>query len=183
MRLLFLSPALLLMASGVARAEDAAPSVALTGLDGQQASITLEQLDALPRVTISVEQHGTVHAFEGALLGDVLAKVGVPRGKAIHGAELADVVIVEARDGYKVALDLAGTDAATRTDRAILADRMDGAPLDAEKGPFQLVVEGDLRPARAARMVSSIRVERVERCADQLFSRSSKTRLRSTPQR
>ncbi len=100
----------------------------------------------MPRVKISVDQHGTVHAYEGALLGDVLAKVGVPQGKAIHGAELADVVIVEARDGYVVALDLAGTDAVTRTERVILADRMDGSPLDAEKGPFQLVVEGDLTP-------------------------------------
>jgi Oxidoreductase molybdopterin binding domain len=98
--------------------------------------------------------------FEGALLGDVLAKVGAPAGKAIHGAELADVVIVEARDGYKVAVDLAGTDAAMRTDRVILADRMDGSALDADKGPFQLVVEGDLRPARAVHMVSAIRLER-----------------------
>jgi len=160
MRFLFLSHALLLLASSLA-AEEASPNVSLTGLDGQQASITIEELDALPRVTVSVEQHGAVHVFEGALLGDVLAKAGVPRGKAIHGAELADVVLIEARDGYKVALDLAGTDAATRAERVILADRMDGAPLDAEKGPFQLVIEGDLRPARAARMVSSIKVERL----------------------
>ncbi len=161
MKQYFLLPALVSLAAGLARAEDASTSVALTGLDGQQATITLEELDALPRVKFSVDQHGATHAFEGALLGDVLDKVGVPRGKAIHGPELADVVIVEARDGYKVALDLAGTDAATRPERVILADRMDGAPLDAEKGPFQLVVEGDLRPARAARMVSSIKVERL----------------------
>lgn len=161
MRSFFVLPASLLLASAVASAEDASPSVALTGLDGQQASITLVELDALPRVKISVDQHGVTHAYEGALLGDVLAKVGVPQGKAIHGPELADVVIIGARDGYTVALDLAGADAATRTERVILADRMDGAPLDPEKGPFQLVVEGDLRPARAARMVSSIKVERV----------------------
>ena len=51
-----------------------------------------------------------MHVFEGALLGDVLAKVGAPAGKAIRGVELVDIVIVEARDGYKVALDLAGCD-------------------------------------------------------------------------
>ncbi len=161
MRLLCaLTAALLLLVGSPADAEDA-PRVALTGLGGEQASITLEELGALPRVKISVDQHGAVHAFEGALLGDVLAKVGAPRGKAIHGAEMADVVIVEATDGYKVALDLAETDAATRTDRVILADRVDGAPLGPEKGPFQLVVEGDLRPARAVRMVSAIRLERL----------------------
>jgi hypothetical protein len=48
-----------------------------------------------------------------------------------------------------------------RNERVILADRMDGAPLDSDHGPFLLVVEGDLRPARAVRMVSSIRLERI----------------------
>jgi hypothetical protein len=90
-----------------------------------------------------------------------LSKVGAPAGKAIRGEELADVVIIEARDGYKIALDLAGTDPTMRNERVILADRMDGAPLDSDHGPFLLVVEGDLRPARAVRMVFSIRLERI----------------------
>lgn len=161
MRSLYALTAFFLTVSVPAGAEDTAASVALTGLNGEQASITVAELDTLPRVKISVDQHGAIHAYEGALLGEVLAKVGVPRGKAIHGPEMADVVIIEARDGYKVALDLAGTDASTRSDRVILADSMDGSPLEAEKGPFQLVVEGDLRPARAVRMVSAIKIERV----------------------
>ena len=161
MRPCFALIAVVWLSSGVAAAEDSSLSVALVGLDGQQFTLTMPELDALPRVKISANEHGAPHAFEGALLGDVLAKVGAPAGKAIRGVELADVVIVEARDGYKVALDLAGTDAAMRTDRVILADRMDGSSLGADKGPFQLVVEGDLRPARAVRMVSAIRLERV----------------------
>jgi hypothetical protein len=153
---------MLVLASVSAQAAgDTPPSVSLRGLDGQEAVLTVAELDALPRVKVSAKEHGATHEFEGALLGDVLAKVGAPAGKAIHGKELADVVVVEARDGYKVALDLAGTDAATRTDRVILADRMDGTPLPADKGPFQLVIEGDLRPARSARMVTSIRLERM----------------------
>jgi len=159
MRLFFVLIALVCLAS--AAAEDRSLSVALTGLDGQQATLTLPELDALPRVKITATEHGSPHLFEGALLGDVLTKVGAPAGKAMHGAELADVIIIEARDGYKVALALAATDASMRTDRVILADRMDGASLDASKGPFQLVVEGDLRPARAVRMVSAIRLARV----------------------
>ncbi len=160
MRLYFALIALVWLSSGVA-AEDSSLSVALVGLDGQKSTLTLPELDALPRVKISANEHGTAHVFEGALLGDLLVKVGAPAGKAIHGMELADVIIVEARDGYKVALDLAGTDAAVRTDRVILADRMDGSSLSADKGQFQLVAEGDLRPARAVRMVSVIRLERV----------------------
>jgi hypothetical protein len=154
--------ALVGLTCGVIAAEDSSLSVALTGLDGQQATLTLADLETLPRVKVSANQHGALHIFEGTLLGDVLAKVGAPSGNAIRGAELADVVIIEARDGYKVALDLAGTDPAMRADnRVILANRMDGSPLDAKAGPVQLVVEGDLRPARAVRMVSAIRLERL----------------------
>ena len=61
----------------------------------------------------------------------------------------------------KVAIDLAATDSTMRPDRVILADRIAGSALDVNAGPFQLVVEGDMRPARAIRMVSSIRLERV----------------------
>ncbi|HXZ68265.1 MAG TPA: molybdopterin-dependent oxidoreductase [Alphaproteobacteria bacterium] len=147
---------------GPAGAEESAFSVTLAGLDGQKAVLTLADLDSLPRIKFSAMQHRASHEFEGALIGDVLAKVGAPAGKAMRGQELADVIVIEARDGYKVALDLAGTDPAMRASaRVILADRMDGKPLDASTGPFQLVVEGDLRPARAVRMVSAIRLDRV----------------------
>jgi hypothetical protein len=148
------------LASSAVAAEDSY-SVSLIGLDGQRSTLTLPELDALPRVKISVSQHGASHVFEGALLSDVLAKVGAPAGKAIRGVELSDVVIIEARDGYKVVLDLAGIDSAMRTERVILADHMDGSGLDVNVGPLQLVVEGDLRPARAVGMVSAIRLERV----------------------
>jgi DMSO/TMAO reductase YedYZ molybdopterin-dependent catalytic subunit len=40
----------------------------------------------------------------------------------------------------------------------ILANRMDGRPLPEKDGAFRLVVEGDLRPARSARLVTAIRV-------------------------
>jgi len=153
--------AFLLLGCNIAAAEESGSVIALAGLDGEQSLLTLTELDALPRVQLNATEHGSQHVFEGALLGDVLAKIGAPAGKAIHGRELADVVIVEARDGYIVALGLAETDSTIRNERVILADRMDGAPLAADKGPFQLVIEGDLRPARSARMVSKIRIERV----------------------
>jgi hypothetical protein len=130
-------------------------------LDGQQSVLTLAELAALPRFQVSATEHGAQHIFEGALLRDVLAKADAPAGKAIHGKELADVVIVEARDGYVVALGLAETDPTIRKERAILANSMDGAPLRPDQGPVQLVIEGDLRPARSARMVSKIRLERL----------------------
>jgi hypothetical protein len=150
------------VSSGIACAGENSLTLALKGLEGQQATLTAADLGALARVKVTAKMHGASHVFEGALLGDVLAKVGAPAGKAIHGKELADIVIVEARDGYKVALDLAGTDPMMRADRVIVADSMDGSPLPGDKGPFELIVEGDLRPARAVHSVSAIRLERLQ---------------------
>jgi hypothetical protein len=94
------------------------------------------------------------------MLGDVLARVGAPRGEAIKGPELATVVRFTARDGYQVVLDLAQTDPVTRASRVIVADREAGAPLK-DDGPFRLVIEDDLRPARSARQIEKIEVLRL----------------------
>eukprot|EP01030_Chromulinospumella_sphaerica_P013131 gene13131-12910_t len=100
----------------------------------------------------------TKNSFEGPLLIDVLAKVGAPTGKALRGHELSNAVIVTASDGYQVVLGLAEAAPSTRPNKIILADRMDGQPLPEKDGAFRLVVEGDLRPARSARLVTGIKV-------------------------
>jgi DMSO/TMAO reductase YedYZ molybdopterin-dependent catalytic subunit len=40
---------------------------------------------------------------------------------------------------------------------------MDGKPVPDAEGPLRLVVDGDLRPARSARMVEKIEVRRLAR--------------------
>ncbi len=146
---------------GAPRADPLPSAVELTGLNGEHASLTLAAISALPHVAIQSKQHGIVHSFEGPLIGDLLKEVGAPSGKSIRGQELTDVIIVRARDGYAVALDLAGSDATMRPERVILADRVDGSPLGLDVGPLQLVVEGDRVPARSVLMVSSIALERL----------------------
>jgi hypothetical protein len=138
-----------------------AQSLSLKGPAGQTASLTAADLASLPRVSVTFDAHGETHVYEGPLLIDVLAKVGAPTGKAIHGAEMADVVLVKAQDDYQVAFGLAELDPGTRPNRIILADKADGVPLAAKDGAFKLVVEGDLRPARSARMVREVEVLRL----------------------
>lgn len=137
-----------------------AQELALVGVDGRTTTLTAADIAALPRVTVRFAGHGESHDYEGPLLIDVLAKVGAPIGEALRGPALADVVLVEAKDGYRVAFGLAEADPRTRPNRMILADRADGAPLSAKDGPFKVIVEGDLRPARSARMVARITLAR-----------------------
>jgi hypothetical protein len=140
-----------------------AQSLTLTGLDGQTQTLAAADIAALPHepVTLTLDG-GRTQACSGVPLALLLQRVGAPSGKAIKGPELADVVVIGAADGYRVAVALAETDALFRTEKVILADACDGAPLPATQGPYRLVVEGDKRPARSARMVTSITLRRVQ---------------------
>ncbi len=137
-----------------------AQSVTIKGLEGQTAILAAADLAALPRQSVSLTHEGKTVVYSGPLLTVILQRVGAPAGTALHGPELADIVVVSASDGYRVALALADIDPMVRRDKIILADEADGAPLPATEGPFRLIVEGDLRPARSARMVTGIAVER-----------------------
>jgi hypothetical protein len=128
------------------------------GLDGQQSTLNLPELEALAGQNCAKE-HGAVHVFEGALPGDVLAKVGASAGKAIRGVSLVDVVIVEARDGYKVAFDLAGCGHVHRS--GDLSRSLGWGIFGRRQRAVSVVVEGDLRAVRSVRMVSAIRLERM----------------------
>jgi len=144
-----------------------APSLAvgqdlkLKGLGGQSVTISPSELAALPHVTLTLSVEGKAHTYAGVPIVYLLQRVGAPFGKALKGADLSDVVIVTAKDGYAVALALAETDPLIRKDQILLADQADGAPMPDGVGPYRLVVEGDQRGARLARMVVSIEVRQL----------------------
>lgn len=68
------------------------------------------------------------------------------------------VVLVDARDDYRVAFALTEFDPAFTDREILLADRVDGRPLDESTGPWQIVVPGEKRHARWVRMVKTVRV-------------------------
>jgi hypothetical protein len=138
-----------------------AQDLTVTGLSGQGVTLTPTDIAALPHVNLTVSVEGKTHTYDGVPLTDLLARVGAPSGKALKGAALSDVVIVTGKDGYTVALALAETDPLVRKDQVILADKSDGAPMPDGLGPYRLVVEGDQRGARLARMVVSIEVRQL----------------------
>jgi len=137
-----------------------AQSVTLRGPTGQTRSVTAAELAAMPHQSASlVNEHGPAKRYEGVALTDLLQSVGAPAGKTLRGPALADIVVVTASDGYRVALGLGEIDPGVRSEKILLADRVEGAPLPGGEGPFRLVIEGDLRPVRSARMVTAIAVE------------------------
>lgn len=139
-----------------------AQSVTVIGLSGHARTFSGAQLIVLPRDKVVLKSRGGGEVtYEGASLTALLQAVGAPSGKSLHASDMTDVVLVSARDGYRVAFSLPETDASIRGERIILADEADGHPLAAPEGPLRLVVEGDGRPARSVRMVTSIRLLRL----------------------
>jgi hypothetical protein len=138
-----------------------AQTVTITGLDGQAKTVGAADLASMPRVKADLkrEDGGVVH-YEGVALSQLLQSVGAPSGHALRGPEMADIVVISAKDGYRVALALSDVDAGFTSRPAILADKADGAALSGSDGPFRLVVGGDARAARSARMVTAIKLER-----------------------
>lgn len=139
----------------------AAQTLTLGGLSGAERTLSAAEISTFTHISLTVKQHDKEHVFEGVPLATLLALVGAPLGQDLRGKELADVVLIKARDGYTVAIALADVDPAMQSRQVILADKMDGSTLASDHGPFQLVVEGDARPARAVRMVESIHLFRI----------------------
>lgn len=157
---------LLLLCSAVSAT---AQELRVSGLDGAERVFTAAELAALPRARLELDQRGVTHVYEGPLLATLLAETGAPLGQDLRGPAFSLIVLVTCADGYRVVLALADVDPAFRDQTILLADRRDGAAMDAPEGPFRLVVEGDRRPARSARMVVSIEILRaapVEPTAD-----------------
>ena len=139
-----------------------ADALTLKGLDpGQVKEVSAAEFAALPHTSLKVEMHGKTRVFEGVPMLELLRSVGAPWGDTLTGKDLPDVALVTCQDGYEVAYALGEIDPGTAKGQVLIADRVDGAPLDARAGPFQVVVESDARPARYARRVASIELIRL----------------------
>ena len=139
-----------------------AQALTLKGLDPADVQdIGPAEFAALPHTTIKVMIHRKERVFEGVPMLELLRRVKAPWGDTLTGKDLSDVALVTCQDGYKVAFSLGEIDPGTAKGQVLIADRADGAPLDAHAGPFQVVVEDDARPARDARMVARIELIRL----------------------
>jgi hypothetical protein len=123
--------------------------------------ITREELKAFARKTVVVHNpHSNAdETYKGVELADLLAKYGAPLGKDLRGAALASYVLATGADGYRVVYSLAEVDPSFHPGDVIVADTMDGKPLDAHAGPFRLVSTEDNRPARGVRNLVSVEVK------------------------
>jgi DMSO/TMAO reductase YedYZ molybdopterin-dependent catalytic subunit len=139
------------------------PTVAQLKIGGAVSTpltLTAADLKSMPRTTLHVTNphENKSETYEGVLLEELLRKAGVPHGDQLRGKLMTTYVIAEAEDGYKVVFALAELDSGITNSEILVADTVDGAPIDAKRGPFRLVAPHDKRPARWVRMLKSITV-------------------------
>jgi hypothetical protein len=152
----------LLVAFTSLRAFAADPALKIVSSD-QTVALTQEDVRALPHSALTAfDPHlKESHVYSGVLVRDLLAKVGAPLGEKLRGPAMRTVVVFRAKDGYATVFALAEFDDAFSNRELLLADSEDGKPLGDNAGPFRLVVPGDKRAARWARMVTSIELMQV----------------------
>jgi hypothetical protein len=126
----------------------AGPAVVTVKGPQDSAVVTAADLKAMKRYTVKVAWDGG-HTFTGAGMTDILATIGAPSEKRLHGPALDQVVIVTGRDGFIAVLAIAETSLILKKQPVILADEEDGKPLDAKQGPYRLVIGGELKQPRS----------------------------------
>ena len=114
----------------------------------------------MPHQTLTVTNSHTKQQekYKGVLLRACWTRSGSLPARKLRGPEMRDYIVVSAKDGYEVVLALMEVDPPLNT--VLVADTLNGKPLDDKHGPLQLVVPSDQRPARWVRMVVKISVRR-----------------------
>jgi DMSO/TMAO reductase YedYZ molybdopterin-dependent catalytic subunit len=130
----------------------------IIGPTGKSIVVTPQLLDGLDRAEAVLINHGAPHTYEGVRLTELLRLVDAPTGARIHADADRDYLVVTGGDGFRAVYSLAETDRSVQKHAVILADHMDGAPLDAHDAPYRLVVDGDQKPARSVYAVTKIEV-------------------------
>lgn len=131
---------------------------------GERGVFTPASLREYPQTKVTVFDHHTnkTETYAGVPLMDLLAHLGVPHGKDLKGAALANYIVATGSDGYKSVVALGEIDPEFHPGVVLVADELDGKPMDAKTGPFRLVVSQDKRPARSVRNLVKIEVRKAE---------------------
>jgi DMSO/TMAO reductase YedYZ molybdopterin-dependent catalytic subunit len=151
------------IATGLVFAQDAAPTVQITGAVKQELTLSADDLAKMPRATVKTTSSGMDTIYEGVWLHEVLKKAGVPQGGELRGKALASYVLASAQDGYQVVFSLGELDPAFIDNEILLADTANGKALFGAQGRFRLVVPKDKPGARSVRMLTEIEVVQVRK--------------------
>jgi DMSO/TMAO reductase YedYZ molybdopterin-dependent catalytic subunit len=125
-------------------------------------TVTLGDLQLAPQTTADVTlktNHGPLTGkFTGVPLWSLLQEAGIKSEPGQKMGALRRVVIVTSSDGFQAVLSVGELSPDLGDDKAIVATREDGKPLDGQNGFARLIVPTDKEAARAVGAIASIEV-------------------------
>lgn len=127
-------------------------------------SLTIAEFKSMPHLSVTIHNsHSNAdETYSGVRLADLLAKVGAPLGSNLRAKALAQYIVAGGSDGYQTVLSLGEVDPEFHPGEVVVADSMDGKPLDLRSGPLKLVVTEDKHPARSVRNLVQIELKATE---------------------
>lgn len=141
---------------------ETAQTLTITAGPRERGVFTVASLKDYPHQTVTVMDGKTKQSrkYSGVPLMDLLSHLG--ESGNLMGPALAKYVVATGSDGFAAVLSLAEVDPKLHGGTVLIADSMDGKPLDAKAGPFRLVVSEDKMPVRSVRNLVSIEVRAAE---------------------
>ena len=135
-------------------------SLAVTTLPYRQTFITLSYLRAMRHISLTVRSSTprTVERYSGVPLSDLLAELKKGQINDPRDQPWADYLVATGANGYKAVLAAAEIDPRIHPTGVLVADALNGKPLDAQSGPFKLVVAKDRNSERFVTKLVSISV-------------------------
>ncbi len=135
----------------------------IDGLVETPLKLKANDLSKIPRKSINAKDHdGKNYNFEGYVLFDVLKLAGIPSGDKLRGKQLANYLLVEAEDGYKVVFTLTELDPAFSDRTILLADKRDGKALSEKEGRLRIIVPFEKKQGRWVRQVLKLTIKSSE---------------------
>jgi len=126
----------------------------------QDLRLSFSVLARFPRQNLrATDELGKESLFEGVLVAEILKAAGVKFGKELRGKRLADYLLVETADGYRVVFALPEFDPSFKQSLVLLADSRDGGPLAESDGQLRLIIPSEKRYARWVRHLVALHVE------------------------
>jgi DMSO/TMAO reductase YedYZ molybdopterin-dependent catalytic subunit len=153
----------LAMLAAALAAQEATPTLQVTGAVQQPLTLTADDLAKMPRASVRTSNDGMEALYEGVWLHEVLKKAGAPQGSTLRGKALTSYVLAEAQDGYQVVFSLAELDPAFIDNQVLLADTANGKPLFGAQGRFRIVASKEKPGARSIRMLTKLEVVRLRK--------------------
>jgi precorrin-4/cobalt-precorrin-4 C11-methyltransferase len=134
---------------------------------GQTMTVTPAEFAKLPQATVreKIPHTDLDGAYEGVLLHELLRAAGVAftdpaaPDKKLPASLRTVYVLVEASDGYQVVFSIPEIHPGLGGREVLLANRVNGDPLDAKLAPYQVIVPGSDLHARWIRQVTRIMVQ------------------------